>query len=233
MPQPWISSAIKSVNWNGIAESTVAQDEVVAQLEKNLEVLQYWIQELINNNEGNRALPFLYEAHSSMNDFCSSISLGLYKLSASSIRTILEAFLNFSYYKDHPVELTTLINNNSFYLGKSEIIDYHSLHSPGFSQRSSELNTLDFLNTLYKEVSQIIHGQIPGKWNNCSTLNDTKFDDDMLKITTETFARLVKIINLFHISYLSDNEWGNMNIRSRSLFLKGIPRSKKLKISRT
>ena len=233
MSTPWVENAIKQVDWNDIVSKSVANTSQITKIEEDLEVLQYWLRELINKHSENRALPFLYEANSSINDFCSSSSLGLYKLSASSIRTILEAFLNFSYYKDHPVELTTLVHNDSFYLGKKEIIDYHSLHSLGFGQRADELNAIDLLNTLYKEVSQIIHGQVPGKWNNCSTLNEIAYKEEMLLIAFEAFERLVRVINLFHVSSLSDEEWNGLNIRSRSLFLKGFSRDKKLKIGRS
>ncbi|EIA1590742.1 hypothetical protein ACP1UU_004483 [Vibrio alginolyticus] len=232
MSTPWVENAITSIDWNKIVSESMANKKQISVLESELEILQYWLRELINFHSKNRALPFLYEGHSSINDFSCAISLGLYKLSASSIRTILEAFLNFSYYKDHSVELTTLVKNNSFYLGKKDIIEYHKLHTLLFNERSEQLNTVDLLNKLYKEVSQIIHGQVPGKWNNCSKLDETSYQSEMLDATITMFSRLVKIINIFLISSLSDEEWNSLNVRSKSLFLKGLTSEKKLKLQR-
>ncbi|MFM5427192.1 hypothetical protein ACET8G_09975 [Aeromonas veronii] len=232
MSSAWVEGAMKSIDWNNIVSESMADNKQISKLEGELEILHFWLRELINFHSNNRALPFLYEAHSSINDFCCSISLGLYKLSASSIRTVLEAFLNFSYYKDHSVELTTLIKNNSFYLGKKDIIEYHKLHTLLFNERSEQLNTVDLLNKLYKEVSQIIHGQVPGKWCKCSKLNEVFYQNEMLDVTITMFSRLVKIINVFLISSLSDEEWNSLNIRSKSLFLKGFTREKKLNLQR-
>jgi len=225
--------SLNEINWDDICSESTKEVAIYSGIEESLSILSTWLGELISNHECNPALPFLYEAHVSLNDFCSSISLGLYKLSASSLRIVLESFLNFSYYKDHPVELNTLISNDSFYLGKAEIIEYHLLHTPQFNERSRQLDTINKLNIFYKEISQVIHGQIPGKWHTCMAFLDRKYDKDSFQIVASKFCNLSEIINLFLISSLKNEEWINLNHRSKKLFFKGMSKEKKIKIKRS
>ncbi|MEZ9432281.1 hypothetical protein AB4224_02850 [Vibrio lentus] len=228
-----LKETLLDIDWNEICKDATSNGEAYDKLGKDLELLNRWFSELINIHKDNDALPFIYEAHASANDFCAALSLGLYKLTATSIRTILESLLNFSYYKDHHRELKTLVTNDSFYLGKKEIIEYHKLHTPDFNERASELNTVDNLNKLYKEISRIIHGQIPGQWYTNPELKNKKHEQDTFELAVSYFNELVKIITQFHISSLADSEWSSMNFRSRNLFLKGLDGDKKLKLKRS
>lgn len=227
-----LTQTMQSIDWNRVCVDATANVVQYENLEKNLVILKQWLNELTSLHKGNAALPFLYEAHVSANDFCAAVSLGLYKLSATSIRTILESFLNFSYYKDHARELDTLVNNDSFYLGKKEIIEYHKVHTPKFNQRANELNTTEKLNSLYKYISRVIHGQIPGKWHTNIEIKMKMHEPQTFSLALDHFQELVSVINLFQISSLLDQEWASLNIRSKKIFLKGFTPEKIIKIER-
>lgn len=79
------------------------------------------------------------------------IGLAMYKASASSMRAMLEAGLYYTYFRTHPEELATLVSDARYFIGKSEIIDYHKLHSAGFKSNQEKLGLITKLDSWYSE----------------------------------------------------------------------------------
>jgi len=228
-----LQTKLAQIDWGAIASDSLSEDAGFSEIQVNCKLMTAWLNELCDMYEGNYALSFLKEAHVSMNDYCTSMSVALYKLSAASMRTILESILYYSYFKDHTKEFHTLINDSSYYLSRTEVLEYHYKHTRNFKEGSKELNLIASMDSFYSEVSAIIHGQIPGVWQPNLTLNSRSHCQKTFNCSVKQFKTLVKIINQFLIIHLTEEEWKSINFRSREVFLKGLKPKTKLVIKRT
>lgn len=211
-----------NVDWNANCNLARPEEATFINAEKSLVKLAQWSKQIENIYQDNLALPFIREAQVSAQDFCCLISLGLYKVSASSLRTILESFLYFSYFKDHEVELRTLSLADSYYISKKEIIDYHGVHTLGYKKKSQDLGFTGDLEKFYKKISSIVHGQLPGVWHSSSCLSDKTFDKTLTEEAVSDFVELVAIINIFMLMLISDEDWLNLDNGVKRNFQKGL-----------
>lgn len=228
-----LQNKLAQINWGAIVDDSLNEDSGFSDIQTSCKIITTWLNELCDLYENNYALSFLKEAHVSINDYCTSMSIALYKLSAASMRTILESILYYSYFKDHPKELHTLINDSSYYLTRSDILEYHYKHTHNFKNACKELNLISSMDNFYSEVSAIIHGQIPGVWQPNVNLDNRSHCSQTFSCSIEHFKTLVRIINHFLILHLTEEEWQSINIRSRELFLKGLKPKTKKEIKRT
>lgn len=228
-----LQDKLAQIDWTAITTNSLKENSGFSDIQASCKVMTTWLNELCELYEGNYALSFLKEAYVSINDYSTSMSIALYKLSAASMRTILESILYYSYFKDHPKELHTLINDSSYYLTRSDILEYHYKHTNNFKVGSRELNLISSMDNFYSEVSAIIHGQIPGVWQPNVKLDNRSHCKKTFNASVEHFKSLASIINHFLILHLTEEEWQSINIRSRELFLKGLKPQAKITIKRT
>ncbi|ELP6741180.1 hypothetical protein WD376_004259 [Vibrio vulnificus] len=213
---------VRSVNWNENCTSAVDDTEIYTIGEKSLVKLSNWCRQIENVYNNNPSLPFIREAQVSAQDFFCLVSLGLYKSSASSLRTILESFLYFSYFKDHPVELNSLINVAKYYISKADILAYHNLHTPDFTDRSRRVGLTSRLEKSYAKISAIVHGQMPGVWHSSPSLANKRYDKDLVKEAINEFVEVVGIVNLMMLMLISDEDWNNIDQKVKAILINGV-----------
>jgi len=227
-----ILEQIKNVDWANNLSVANNSSELFEKAEESQIKLALWCKQIENLYIGNAALPFIREAQVSSQDFFCLLSLGIYKASASSLRTIIESFLYFSYFKDHLVELRTLSEDSSYYTSKKEILDYHNLHSIGFKDKAHNTGFKKDIEDFYSKISAIVHGQKPGVWHSSSCLTEKCFNSKIAEEAGNDFVKLIEVINILMLMIISDEDWANIPIRSRQVFIKGMNKSRKDHLNR-
>ena len=226
-----ISDALANIEWKKSADKFTADTESLNQIERGCRLVTIWNHELSFQYHRNPALPFLQEMKASLFFVPACFAVGLYKPGASSMRSAVENALYFSYFCDHEVELRTLVSDKSFYLSKSKIIDYHILHTPFFKSKQDVFGLSSELDSWYREISAIIHGQIPGVWSSKS-LKDTSHDDKSLKLALREFSRAIQIINYTFLLTTSSEVWDGMSSSARQFLLHGMSAARKTILNR-
>ncbi|HHQ4570134.1 TPA: hypothetical protein ACSP3H_004435 [Aeromonas veronii] len=213
---------VKGIDWNARKDEFFAkEDNHILEIEKNLQILAHWAKSLETIYPDNFALPFLREAQVSAQDFISVYSLSLYKNSASSMRTIFESILYFSYFKDHSVELKS-VTRDKFHLSRSQIINYHIKHTDSFGSIYDKINLNETLDSMYSEVSNIVHSSQPGVWHQRAILGGKVYNSLIAKETVRLFTQTIKVINLLLLCTLTYDEWLTVPLESRKIFIKNI-----------
>ncbi|MEZ9481916.1 hypothetical protein AB4163_19225 [Vibrio splendidus] len=214
--------AVCSVNWNENCTSAVDDVDIYSVGEKSLAKLANWCRQIENIYNNNQSLPFIREAQVSAQDFFCLVSLGLYKSSASSLRTILESFLYFSYFKDHPIELNSLINVDNYYISKADVLAYHKLHTPNFTKYSRDVGLTSRLEKSYAKISAIVHGQMPGVWHSSASLANKKYEKELVKEAINEFVEVIVIVNLMMLILISDEDWNNIDHKVKAILINGV-----------
>lgn len=213
---------VKGINWNARKDEFFAkEDNSILEIEKYLQVLAHWAKSLETIYQDNFALPFLREAQVSAQDFISVYSLSLYKNSASSMRTIFESILYFSYFKDHSVELKS-VTRDKFHLSRSQIINYHIQHTASFGSIYNKINLNEVLDNMYSEVSNIVHSSQPGIWHQRAILGEKAYNSLIAKETVRLFTQTIKVVNLLLLCTLTYDEWLTVPLESRKIFIHNI-----------
>src|SRR5258708_22646267 len=164
-PRDRLKKALRAIDWKAHISEFLADEEASSRAsECNLRIA-IWSRQLDRLDEGNPALPFIREMQSAGHFVSALLALALYRPAAAAIRGSLEAALYYTYFRAHPRELATLVRNDKFYVSKGDILEYHKLHSPRFSECQNALNLNDRLTAWYGRLSAILHGQIPGMWH--------------------------------------------------------------------
>lgn len=222
-----ILEQIVKVDWAKNLSSANNSSKLFEKAEESQIKLACWCKQIENIYIGNTALPFIREAQVSSQDFFCLLSLGVYKASASSLRTILESFLYFSYFKDHSVELRTLSEDSTYYTTKREILDYHNIHTIDFKNKASNTGFKKEVEDFYSKISAIVHGQKPGIWHSSSSLANKCFNPKIAEEAINDFVILIDLINVLLLIIVSDEDWMNIPIKSRQIFTKGMKKEKK------
>lgn len=220
-----LSTQITSIDWNNNCTQSTQELDLFNKIESASIKLAIWCKIIENVYNKNLALPFIREAQVSMQDFCCLISLGLYKSSASSLRTILESFLYFSYYKDHYVELNSLLNG--VFISKSEILEYHQIHTIHFKNKSQHIGLSNNISILYSELSAIIHGQKPGSWHSSVEISNKCFNSSLACEAAGHYIKLIELINYFMLIIIPDDEWLSLDLHFKQKLLHFIDSKKK------
>ena len=223
---------LRNIDWNERKEEFFKKEgNQLLTLEENLKTLAHWAQSLETIYQDNPALPFVREAQISAQDFISMYSLGMYKNSASSMRTVFESILYFSYFKDHSIELKS-VSRDKFHLSRSQIISYHERHTENFASIYKTTNLGNILGTMYSDVSNIVHSSQPGIWHQEVTLGKKTYNNKIATETANLFTQTIEVINLLLLCTLTYEEWLTVPIKSRKVFLKGLSPEQIRKISK-
>lgn len=142
------------------------------------------------------------------------------------MRSMVECALYYSFFRQHPQELHTLVRNSKFYASKKQIIHHHGLHVAGYHDLNLKLHFEEKLNDWYGEVSAIVHGQIPGVWTSKS-LSDTAPLYAGATAPTKLFERAVEIVQLTLLITIENEEWEGINPKSRMILQKGLSKQQK------
>ncbi|MCK4826505.1 hypothetical protein KA005_62765, partial [bacterium] len=132
-----LQKALNAVDWNANVNEFLTNrslTEAIAQYNLRLAI---WSKQLENADKGNPALSFIREMQVAGHYVAILVSLALYKPAAAATRNVLETALYYTYFRTHLSELTTLVRNEDYFIHKSDIIEYHKLHTPNFKEFQS------------------------------------------------------------------------------------------------
>lgn len=222
-----LKETIDKIDWIGNTNDFFQEEEVVKNIEKCNMKLAIWSKQFENSDKGNPSLTFVREMQTSGHQVAALSSIALYKPAASSMRIVFETALYYTYFRNHPVELASLLRNDKFYISKSDLLDYHKIHTPAFLITEQCFNLLQLINSWYSEISAIIHGQIPGSWNQSTPLSDLSHDLATLKQVSIKFSELINIVNFLFLCTVGKDLWNNFSSQAKKELLFGIPAATK------
>ncbi len=218
-----LKDALSKVDWKTNTDQFIEDISTVSSMHKYNMKLAVWSKQFESADKGNPALSFIREMQIASYHVVTLISLALYKPAASSMRIILETALFYSYFRTHLCELTTLVKDDKYYVQKSDIIDYHKLHTPDFSELQNRFNLITNLDKWYRYISSVVHGQIPGEWFSQTQLSEVRHIDELKDISVNKFCEGVEIVHHFFLCTIARELWHGFSSSSKKELLKGIP----------
>ncbi|MDH7452841.1 hypothetical protein QF205_07060 [Luteimonas composti] len=220
-----LKAALRSVDWTGNVEHLCLDDAIAGRIERCNMVLALWASQIENIEKNNPAMPFLREMQRGGHDVASCMALGLYKPAASSMRSLLECALYYTYFRVHPAELRSLILDEKYYVTKSDIVEFFKAHVPDYKSRQSSLNFGDRLESWYSVTSAVVHGQLPGLWApvSGSGLKDVKHNESLLEIVVTHFETAVKIVSDLFLCVLAQEIWAFIDSGAKKELISGMP----------
>jgi hypothetical protein len=218
---PKLADVLTTVDWNKIVTDSVAKSAFIGPATNCCKKISLFTHELIFQDAGNPATPFLQEMKASAFQVPACLALGLAKPAAGLMRSSVENALYYSYFRSHPSELRTLVVDEKFYLSRKSIVDYHLKHTPDFSTRAEKLGLIDALDNWYGSISAIVHGQIPGVWSSKS-LSDTASLGNDIRRAIRVFEQATKLIQAILLSTVPSQDWDGINPLNRKRLLSGL-----------
>ena len=218
-----LNQALSSVDWNSNVQEFLSQDGLVEELAECSRRLAIWALQFERIDRQNPALAFIREMQVSGHYVASLTGLALYKPAAAAMRTILETALYYTYFRSHLSELRTLSRDSSFFMLKSEIVEYHKAHTPDFVDLQNRFNLVVDLNDWYGRTSSIVHGQIPGTWVEHTSMDQIGHVEGGLPKVVDTFKEGESIVHRFFLCTAGRELWDGFTSTSKTYLLKGIP----------
>jgi hypothetical protein len=214
---------VSSVDWNALVGSFDIPNSLASELLDAAAKLAVWATEIEKLETNEESLAFVREAQVQMHHAIACTVLGLYKPGAAAMRAIVESCLYYTFFRSHPAELSTLVRDPKYYVDKTDIIEFHRLHTPDFAVREQAVNFVQRLTVWYSTSSAVAHGQIPGRWLNpgYEKLADLKHDAE---IASEVSAHLVEGLSLSSNLFLVTltEYWPSLAVASKRSFMKGL-----------
>lgn len=230
MPAAALATAIKSANWSQNVDSFLAEPTALDMVSKANLRLATWARQFEVIEKGNPALCFVREMQVAGHHVAALLALALYQPAAGAMRTIAETALYYSYFRTHPSELATLARDPDFYLGKTELIDYHKQHTPDFYDLQSKLGLVSGLTKWYSTVSAVVHGQLPGTWITHKSLSEIKFDKPTVGAAVKAFAEGEELVHRFFLCTIGRELWASVSTSAKQILLKGLAGELKTRI---
>lgn len=190
-----------------------------------------WARELEENDKGNAALCFIREMEIAAQFVAVLIGFSLYKPAAASMRAIIETCLYFSYFRTHQTELSTLVRSKSYYVTRSDIFDYHLIHTPDFKSRQNAINLKNRLDECYSKLSAIVHGQLPGVWVKHQSIKDITFHNELCDLAIAEFDNCYEVVRRLFLCTVAQECWDGFSTSSKKLILKALSGEEKEALS--
>jgi len=214
--------ALQAVDWNARITATGAEQVLFERLVNANGLLGVWVRQLASHDHRLAARPFLFELQAAARDATTLASLGLYRAACSSIRVITECALYYVYFRDHPVELMTLLYNDKYYLSKNDLVEYVKIHIPDFIIREQSVGLTSELNSWYKHISSLVHGQIPGVFPIAPDLNHQKVESEPLTELVSLFERAARVTDSLFKVCLAPEVWNEFTPAGKKTLTKGM-----------
>jgi hypothetical protein len=221
-----LSAALQSVDWGGICSDFIKDEARSKRVTACIEQIALWSAEIQNTDRENLAIPFVREMHASAMSVTASLALGLYKSAAGGMRAILESALYYSYFRDHPVELATLVRDEKYYISRKYIMDFHKEHTPDFIKRQEPFGLISKIESWYSNISAIVHGQIPGVWSPVD-IGSTKYSDERLEAALVEFEKSCGLVHVLLLVVCSPDRWSAFSPASKEKLTKGLSAEQK------
>lgn len=219
-----LADALKAVDWAGNVAQYCTDAVAVARMEAAGLRLAVWSKqfEAIEGKEV-PAICFIREMQTAGHLAAAASALGVYKLAASGMRTVVETALYYSYFRVHPVELATLLRDEKWFISKQDIVDYHVAHTAGFSELQKKFPLSAILNPWYSKMSAVIHGQVPGAWHTQKGISDIKSNPALSTEVAEQFEECVKIVDHLFLLTVGRELWTFFSSTAKKGLLHGVP----------
>jgi hypothetical protein len=222
-----LSSILKSVDWRGNIDVAFADADDLKRLESALMRIAVWSKQLETADLGNPALCFVRETQIAAQQSAALLGLCIYKASAGSSRTLLETCLYYTFFRTHLDELATLVRVQKYYLTKSDILDYHRLHTPRFIERQEVFGLIGNVEQWYSKISAVVHGQIPGAWNAHSSIRDISFSKETHTLALENFITGEDLVHKTLLCTTGGQLWGTFTPDAKAYLVKGLAGEKR------
>ncbi len=226
-----LSQALGSVDWKKNVDTFLKDSEAAKEIAAANMRIAVWSRQFENADQGNAALCFAREMQIAGQQVAVLTALSLYKSAAASMRTMFETSLYYSYFRTHPSELETLVRKSDFYLEKKELLEYHKLHSARFNELQHKLGVIQRTDAWYREMSAIVHGQIPGIWTVHKSVAEISPSKETQDLVIAKFKEGVEIINRFFLCTVAQQLWDNFSPASKKHLLAGLPGDMKIALS--
>jgi hypothetical protein len=223
VPEEALRNALVSVDWNKNVSQFLEKDSYSSDIARCNYRLAVWSKQLETVDRGNAALSFIREMQNAGHHVAALTSLALYKPAASMIRIMFDTSLYYTYFRTHPCELATLSRDDSYFVWKSDIIDYHKLHTPGFADSQLCFGLIGNIKEWYASVSAIVHGQIPGAWVTARSLAETSHSKTVLPIVVNTFVEGEEIVHQLFLCTVGRELWNGFSSDSKKVLIAGLP----------
>lgn len=222
MPATKLINALKSINWeknvNAFTKDKNATEKIAA---ANLR-LAIWSKQLETIEKGNAALCFIREMQISGHLVATSTALGVYKSAAGAMRSMLETAMYYTYFRSHTYALSTLLQNPKWYISKTDVLEFHNLHTPNFGFLQAKFGLIAKLNPWYSNISAIVHGQVPGQWNNQSGLADIEHDKLLQDLVIQNFCEGEEIVHHLFLCTVGREIWDSVSSTAKKSLSSGI-----------
>ncbi|WP_157126821.1 hypothetical protein [Burkholderia metallica] len=228
MPSKYLKNALTTVDWNENVKTFISNDMAVEKISNASLRMAIWSKQLEAADQGNPALSFVREMQTAGQLVAASLSLALYRAAAGSIRSMLENALYYTFFRCHAKELETLVRNPKYFIDKNEIIDFHKNHTVDFTQSQQHLSLIGDLETWYSLISSIVHGQLPGIWNNQTELSKTAYDVKILESAVDIFCKGETIVHRLFLCTVARELWDHFSQTSKDKLLSGLDGKAKL-----
>lgn len=215
--------ALTSVAWDANVAKFVQEAAICGELDAACKRIAIWSKQLENVDGGNPAISFVRALQIAAHQSIATMSLAIYKATATSIRGLVENALYYTYFRTHPVELTSLVRDKGYYVSKGDILAFHKVHTPGFKAIQDKVGLLGRIEEWYSRVSAIVHGQIPGTWVDQKSLSDIKANVGTLKLAAHEFCEAEGIVHHLFLATVGREFWDSFAHPAKKSLLSGIP----------
>jgi len=222
MTRKKLETTLFSVDWNANIRDFL-KDNLSSDIAECNMRLAVWSKQFEDIDKGNPALSFIREMQTAGHHVAALTSLAIYKPAASAMRTVLETALFYTYFRSHLCELASLVHNDNYFIQKSDLLDYHKMHTPNFNDLQNRFGLIEKMNKWYHCISSIVHGQFPGIWTTYKSLAETKHREELLADVVEKFCEGEEIVHQLFLCTVGRELWNGFSTTSKRKLIKGIP----------
>ncbi len=214
--------ALTSVDWAKNLQSFGAVPDAVKRIEQCDRRIAIWAKQLESCDGKNPAIPFVRELQVQGHYAAALLGLALYKPSAAAMRSLVESALYYTFFRQHPAELATLVREPDYFLQKSDVMEFHTLHTAHFKERAQKLGLVTRLNAWYRGVSAVVHGQIPGSWVGHTSLAQIAHDEPVLRQAIDMLEEGEYLVHALFLCTIAQELWGDFTLPAKKELLKGL-----------
>lgn len=215
--------ALATVDWAENVQAFGNAPDAPARVEKCNQRVALWSKQLETCDHGNPALPFVREVQVQGHYAAALMGLALYKPSAAAMRALVESALYYTYFRSHPAELATLTRDPKYFVQKSDILEYHTKHTAHFGRHGQKLGLHGRLDKWYRDISALVHGQLPGGWVAHTTLAGISHDEATLRKAIAMFEESEYLMHALFLCTVAQDLWNNFEFNVKKELLKGLP----------